>query len=59
MALDWGTLFVPSGSILEIFVRGTVTYLGIVALFRVIPRRGPDQRDREALTAFIAAAEIF
>ena len=39
MALDWRALFLPSGSILEIFVRGTVTYLGIVALFRVIPRR--------------------
>jgi uncharacterized membrane protein YcaP (DUF421 family) len=39
MALDWHALFVPSGSIAEIFLRGTVTYLGIVALFRVIPRR--------------------
>ena len=39
MSVDWHSLFVPSGSVLEIVVRGTVMYVAILALMRIIPRR--------------------
>ncbi|MGH7804282.1 MAG: DUF421 domain-containing protein [Candidatus Binatia bacterium] len=39
MGIDWATLFVPNGSIVEIFVRGTVMYLAILAILRIVPRR--------------------
>ena len=36
---DWQSLLVPSGSVLEIMVRGTVVYLTLFACFRLLPRR--------------------
>ena len=37
--IDWGKLLVPSGSIAEIVVRGTIIYLAIFAAMRLLPRR--------------------
>jgi uncharacterized membrane protein YcaP (DUF421 family) len=37
--IDWAQLFVPSGSLLEIVVRGTVLFLALFALLRGVPRR--------------------
>jgi uncharacterized membrane protein YcaP (DUF421 family) len=37
--VDWHQLFVPSGSLAEIVLRGTVIYLVIFAVMRVLPRR--------------------
>jgi uncharacterized membrane protein YcaP (DUF421 family) len=39
MNTDWSALFVPSGSLVEIFIRGTVMYLGIFIMLRLLPRR--------------------
>jgi len=36
---DWERLFVPEMSLLEIFIRGTFTYLGLCLLLRVVLRR--------------------
>jgi uncharacterized membrane protein YcaP (DUF421 family) len=36
---DWRQLFVPSGSLLEIVVRGTSVYLFLFAVMRFLPRR--------------------
>jgi uncharacterized membrane protein YcaP (DUF421 family) len=36
---DWRLLFVPDKSLLEIFVRGTVVYLGAFLLLRVVFKR--------------------
>jgi len=38
-AVDWHALFVPSGSLVEIFLRGTVMYLGLFLMMRVIMKR--------------------
>lgn len=35
----WGDVFVPDGSLLESFLRGTTVYFALVVLFRVILRR--------------------
>ncbi len=39
MSVHWSQLFVPSGSIVEILIRGTVMYLVLFALMRLILRR--------------------
>jgi uncharacterized membrane protein YcaP (DUF421 family) len=36
---DWGGVFVPDGSLVESFLRGTVVYFAVLVLFRVILRR--------------------
>jgi uncharacterized membrane protein YcaP (DUF421 family) len=37
--VDWGRMFTPDTPPLEIFVRGSVMYLGILALLRIVRRR--------------------
>jgi uncharacterized membrane protein YcaP (DUF421 family) len=37
--VDWEALFVPSLPLFEIFIRGTVTYLGVFTLLRVVLKR--------------------
>jgi uncharacterized membrane protein YcaP (DUF421 family) len=36
---DWSRMFVPQMSLPEILIRGTLVYMGVVALFRVILKR--------------------
>src|SRR5687767_5099096 len=37
--IDWSTLFVPSESVVEIIIRGTVIYLALFLAMRFLPRR--------------------
>ena len=37
--VDWSRLFVPSASVVEIFIRGSVIYLVLFAVMRFLPRR--------------------
>jgi uncharacterized membrane protein YcaP (DUF421 family) len=37
--VDWRDLFIPSLSLAEIFIRGTVIYLVVFFLLRVVPKR--------------------
>jgi uncharacterized membrane protein YcaP (DUF421 family) len=37
-SVNWSAIFLPSGSLLELLVRGTLMYLLILAAFRVFPR---------------------
>jgi uncharacterized membrane protein YcaP (DUF421 family) len=37
--MDWESLFVPGGSLLELLVRGTVLYLALFLMLRLLPRR--------------------
>ena len=39
MGVDWQEIFIPAGSLLAIFVRGTVIYLALFAIMRLLPRR--------------------
>jgi uncharacterized membrane protein YcaP (DUF421 family) len=36
---DWEAVFTPSTSVLELFVRGTLTFLALIALLRVVGQR--------------------
>jgi uncharacterized membrane protein YcaP (DUF421 family) len=38
-SVDWSKLFIPSGSLVEIAIRGTVMYLVLFAVLRMLPRR--------------------
>lgn len=38
-ALDFSALFIPKMSLLEIILRGTIAYLGLCVLLRIIPKR--------------------
>ena len=37
--IDWQTIFVPTESVLEIIIRGTIMYLAIYALLRIFRRQ--------------------
>ena len=37
--VDWNELLVPSGSLLEIAIRGTLVYIALFAAMRLLPRR--------------------
>ena len=37
--IDWRSMFVPTESILEIVIRGTIMYIGMYALLRVFRRQ--------------------
>jgi uncharacterized membrane protein YcaP (DUF421 family) len=37
--MDWGKMFLPDAPLLEIIIRGTVTYLSLFTLLRIILRR--------------------
>lgn len=37
--IDWQSMFVPTESLLEIFIRGTLMYLGMFALLRIFRRQ--------------------
>ena len=39
MAIDWQSLLVPNVSLVELFIRGTVIYLSLFAVLRVLVRR--------------------
>jgi uncharacterized membrane protein YcaP (DUF421 family) len=39
MNIDWESLFIPSGSLVEIIIRGTVIYLALFLAMRFLPRR--------------------
>jgi len=38
-SVDWTTVFLPSGSLLEIVIRGSLMYLGLLIVLRVILKR--------------------
>jgi uncharacterized membrane protein YcaP (DUF421 family) len=37
--VDWQSMFVPTESLIEIFIRGTIMYLGMFALLRIFRRQ--------------------
>src|SRR5262245_22387404 len=39
LSVDWNTLFVPSGSLAEIVLRGSFLYLALVLIFRIVLKR--------------------
>jgi uncharacterized membrane protein YcaP (DUF421 family) len=54
--IDWNELFAPSHSLLELFLRGSVVYLGTLALLRIF-RRDSGELSRADLLLVIMVAD--
>jgi uncharacterized membrane protein YcaP (DUF421 family) len=39
LTVDWKTIFIPSMSVLELFIRGSLVYLALFSVLRIIPSR--------------------
>jgi uncharacterized membrane protein YcaP (DUF421 family) len=39
MNIDWAGMFIPTTSLIEVILRGTLMYLGLFVLLRVVPTR--------------------
>lgn len=56
-AVDWGALFTPDQPVLEIFVRGTVMYLGLLILLRVTPNHETGSASPTGLLVIVLLAD--
>ena len=57
MSIDWSELFVPVGNPLELVIRGTIIYLGAIALMRILRREAGGMSRADLLfVTFIADA---
>ena len=55
LSIDWHKLFLPSGSLVELVVRGSVLYLAILALMRVMRREAGSIRTTDLLVVVLVA----
>ena len=55
--IDWGRVFLPETPVLEILVRGTVTYLALFALLRLILKRQPGTLGLSDLLVIVLIAD--
>lgn len=53
--IDWQALFIPEISLLEMFLRGTIVYLVLFILFRVLNREGGDIGIADLLVVVLVA----
>jgi uncharacterized membrane protein YcaP (DUF421 family) len=57
-SIDWHSVFVPSGSLLEIFVRGSIAYLVILGFFRVFRRDAGSLGPADLLVVVLVADAV-
>ena len=55
LAIDWHKLFVPSGSLVELVVRGSILYLAILAAMRVLRREAGSIGTADLLVVVLVA----
>lgn len=53
--MDWSALFVPSGSLLELILRGTVTYFAVLAILRLLRREAGELSRADLLVLLLVA----
>jgi uncharacterized membrane protein YcaP (DUF421 family) len=56
--LDWQAIFVPQNSILELILRGSLTYLAIFVLLRIVLRRQEGGIGTADLLVVVLTAEV-
>lgn len=56
--VDWSGMFMPSRSILEMFLRGTTMYFVIVALLKLVVKRQTGGVGRTDILMIVLLAEI-
>jgi len=55
--VDWRAIFVPDTPLLEIFVRGSLTYWGIFILLRLVGKRETSDMSRTDLLVLLLVAD--
>lgn len=55
--VDWRALFVPSGSLVEIALRGTAVYLALFLILRFLPRRTLSQASTSDILIIVLIAD--
>ena len=55
LRIDWQSIFVPTESLIEIFIRGTIMYLAMFALLRVFRRQAGSMSIADLLVIVIIA----
>lgn len=53
--MDWSRLFVPSGNLLELILRGTVMYLAVLAILRLLRREAGELSRADLLVLLLVA----
>jgi len=53
--IDWRSMFVPTESVLEVIIRGTIMYLGMFALLRIFRRQSGDVGIADLLVIVVIA----
>jgi uncharacterized membrane protein YcaP (DUF421 family) len=56
--VDWSGMFVPTRSVLEMFLRGTTMYFVVVALLRLVVKRQTGGVGRTDILVIVLLAEI-
>jgi uncharacterized membrane protein YcaP (DUF421 family) len=56
-SVDWGALFIPDKPFLEIFVRGTVMYVGLLVLLRLTPNHETGRASPTNLLVIVLLAD--
>jgi uncharacterized membrane protein YcaP (DUF421 family) len=56
-SVDWGALFIPDKPLLEIFVRGTVMYVGLLVLLRLTPNHETGRASPTNLLVIVLLAD--
>ncbi|WP_207539535.1 DUF421 domain-containing protein [Sabulicella rubraurantiaca] len=54
---DWSSIFVPQAALIEILVRGTALYFGVLILMRLMPRRSGGELAAMDLVFILLIAE--
>lgn len=54
-AIDWKSLFLPSGSILEVILRGSILYLSLFIIFRLLRREAGELGVSDLLVVVLIA----
>lgn len=55
--INWSALFIPSASLAELFLRGSLTYLGIFFLLRIVLKREAGQASISDLLVLVLLAD--
>lgn len=54
-SIDWAQMFIPSGNVLELIIRGTILYLGLLFFLRVLRREAGELNRADLLVVILVA----
>lgn len=57
-SIDWAQMFIPSGNVLELIIRGTILYLGLLFFLRVLRREAGELNRADLLVVILVADAV-